>query len=88
MKWIWDIIGYGLIATGLLAFFINMSPMGVWISAISPPIGEGLEWYATCLELVIPFGLFFIISDMNPRKMAIASVVAIIAGVAIYLMGF
>ncbi len=88
MKWIWDIIGYGLIASGLLAFFISMSPMATWIAALSGPAGEGLEWYSTNLELVIPFGLFFIISDMNPRKMAIAATVAVVAGAALWLMGF
>jgi hypothetical protein len=88
MKWIWDIIGYSMAATGLIAWFLTQTPVFAWIAAASAPAGDGIMWYASNLEIVFPVAAFFIISDMNPKRMVLGIIIALIIGGGLWLAGF
>ena len=51
-------------------------------------MGEGIMFYASSLEIIIPVGLFLIISQPNMKNMAVAGIVDIAAGQIMWFMGF
>lgn len=81
MMWLWDMVGYGIIISSVIAFLFVGSPFFSLLNFISPPAAQGVKWYATNIGNAIPVAIFVILSKANPKGLAVAALVAAISWV-------